>query len=76
MGEMEERAVEVLVRMKGSKPRRPHCKYFQFPTHCECFQFPMGGGVGPAMPASDVNSKRLLVPVSPVFGSLMGSVLE
>lgn len=67
MGKMEERAVEVLVRTKGSKPRRPHCGHFQFP---------MGGGVGPATPASDLSSNRTLVPVSSMFGFLMGSVLE
>lgn len=64
MGKMEERAVEILVRAKGSKPGRPHCERCQFPT---------GGGVGPATPASDLSSKHMLLPV---FGSLMGSVLQ
>lgn len=67
MGKVEERAVEALVRVKGSKPRRPHC---------EGFYFPLGDGVGPATLVSDLRSKRMLVPVYPGFGCLTGSALE
>lgn len=58
--------MEVQVRAKDSEPRR---------SLCEGFYFPMGEGVGAAMLASDLRSKRMLVLVSPVFGSLTGSPL-
>lgn len=48
MGKVEKRAVEVLVRGEGSKPRSPRREHSQLPV---------GGRTDPATPASDLSSE-------------------